>query len=554
MFNIIRSAAFLIVLLLSVSSVAISQNKSVANNTTATGTEKKQKDGKQGNRDGKDKKDKKGGGNLDNHCIEVDALNCCDGHNAVPKCIKENSVLALKVYNVNPFKNSVSASGKTTMIDFGNDSLFTFNFSPEPEKPADPKAEKEEKDNERTIAPGSKDCCKDLDSIKKAKERIVKIQQCTKQFSDALYQLNLLHRTENELQKLFDTVFITKTAFTKRMWGILECLGLSKTCECETKTDSCCNCQAHKKYKDLYGSLLSAYDCLKDEYNNLMSDKKKPVNFKLSGKLADKDKGISLEIKDAKGSFEAEEDDGSKAFFYNLTMIYKKATSDSIKEVLLSSAEYIDECISNLCSYTAEEFYQQNYVKTQVTGDYIFVTPFVKKQNGDTIQLRDFPEYKIRIRGGHRANVSTGISFSFFGMNDDDYSITRTNTDSEFVIKKTVKGANLYIPSLTSFLHFYNRNCGYLQGAATIGLSVNPTNLQSLKVMAGYSLIFGEERRGIFSFGIIGGAVDRLKTKYERDKTLLYKDYPGLQETDLIAKRFRIGGFIGLSYNLSKQR
>jgi len=72
--------------------------------------------------------------------------------------------------------------------------------------------------------------------------------------------------------------------------------------------------------------------------------------------------------------------------------------------------------------------------------------------------------------------------------------------------------------------------------------------------MFGYSLIFGDERRGIFSIGVIAGAVNRLKTKYEKDVPLLFKDYPALQETDLTVKRFRVGMFIGLSYNLSKLR
>ena len=436
-------------------------------------------------------------------CIIIDAQNCCDGTNEVPKCIAENSTLAIKVLNVNPFKTTVSASGVTSVIDFGNDSLFSFNFTP-----VSPSADSEVKENnirikESTSKKGkAKDtCCKALDSIKKAvqlqnEEANKRIKECTKKISDALEQLTLLNRAEKQLQRLFDTTFVTKGIFTKRMWSILECIGITNICECKTKTDSCCNCSAHKKYKELYASLNAGYECIKDQYKQLGGEKKKTETFSLSGKLLDKDKGVTVDVKDAKGSFDVKEENEMKPFFDNLTQIINKANSDSVKNALLLNAEFIDDCISKLCNDTATEFYQQNYIKGPIEGDYITVTPFIKKLNGDTIKLKDFPAYKIRICGGFRANVSSGISFSFFGMVDDDFTIARSDRDSQFVIKKTDKGTNLYIPSLTSFLHFYTRGCSSLQSAATLGLSVNPTSLESLKVMAGYSLIFGDERRG----------------------------------------------------------
>ena len=504
-------------------------------------------------------------------CIEIDAQNCCDGKNYVPKCIKENSTLGIKVFNVNPFKTYLGVTGKTSAIDFGNDSLFSFKFSKVPEdqtkKPGTTtplgvsKAKFNNKGKIKKVQPA--ECCKDIDSIKKEIDRLKEvkkikesesnIQRCSKKIANALYQLKLLNNAEKQLRVLFDTAIITKDAFAGRMWGILQCLDISKSCYCENKKDSCCNCAAHKKYEDLYDSLNTGYECLKTEYKLLGGDKSKAINFALSGKLLDKDKGVAVDVKDAKGSFEIKEENEMKPFFDNITSIIKKALGDSVKNALLVSAEYIDECIGKLCSYKEKEFYQQNYVKGPIEGDYITVTPFLKKPNGDTLHLKDFPVSKIKIYGGFRANVSTGISFSFLGMNDDDYTIARVNTDS-VIIKKTKKGTNLYIPSLTTFIHFYERSCKNYQNAATLGISVNPTSLESLKVMAGYSLIFGDERRAVFSIGVIGGAVNRLKTKYESDKALASKDYPGLQETDITAKRFRVGMFIGLSYNLSKQR
>ncbi|MEQ1798900.1 MAG: hypothetical protein ABL872_13185, partial [Lacibacter sp.] len=128
---------------------------------------------------------------------------------------------------------------------------------------------------------------------------------------------------------------------------------------------------------------------------------------------------------------------------------------------------------------------------------------------------------------------------------------------TKFTINKTSKKiSNQYIPSLASFLHLYNRNRGKnnLQSSATFGLSVNPTSLESLRVMAGYSLIFGEEKRGVISIGVIGGSVSKLNPHFDENKAYLYSDYQGLQETDLINKKFKLGWFFGLSYNLSKKR
>lgn len=474
--------------------------------------------------------------------IIIDALDGSSDRNYIPECIPENSILSIKVFNVNPYSTNLRASGNTSMIDFGNDSLLTFNFTqnsvpnPAPKEP-----------QKKIHKPGV------IGTAEKKTPNYDTIKTCSKIFLNALDQLTLLDRTVKQLRVLFDTVFITKDIFAKQMWSTLQCIGISNDCEDPSKTDSCRNCSAHGKYKELYNSLYSSYECIKREYD-LGSSAKKAETYSLSGKLLDNEKGLTIEIKNAKGTVDLKKDDQLTSFFDNITTIFKKATSDSVKSALLHGAEYIDDCISKLCNDTSTQFFQQSYIKGPIEGDYITGAPFIRKQNGDTITIKDFPIYKIKICGGQRANVSTGISFSFFGLTDDDYSIARSNTDSEFVIKKTTTGASLYIPSLATFVHFYQRTCRSLQSAATMGLSVNPTDLESLKVMAGYSLIFGEKRRGIFSIGAIAGAVNRLKTKYQTGAKLLYTDYPGLQETDLVEKRFRLGVFVGLSYNLSKLR
>lgn len=496
---------------------------------------------------------------LDVNCIQIDALNCCNGNSNFPKYIRENSILAIKILHVNPFKTTVGAIGTTSVIDFGNDSLFNLNLSSSLTEGAkvnplkkyefvtvkgNPKKIKSEKFNT---------CCAALDSIKMKKSSDSLIELCSKKISRALNQLTLLNMAGNQLKKLFDTTFISKTAFTNRMWGILECVGISNICYCKTKTDTCCNCAAYTRYNALYDSLHDGFDCIKSQFNLQVHKPTSVDKFILSGSATDKTKKVTLKLENAELSFDGVQQNKLQTFFDNVSSVINKANSDSVKNALLANAEYIDECISKLCTDTATEFYQQSYITGPIEGDSIKVLPFIRKFNGDTLRLRDFPAIPIKIFGGERVNVSSGISYSFLGLRNDEYSIVRTNTDSQFVIKKTVKGTDLANVYLSTFLHFYNKTWRKFQGAGTIGISVNPT-LESLKVMAGYSIIFGQSKRAILSLGVIAGKVDRLKTKYEKDVILLYKNYPALQESDLTVQRLRVGMFVGLSFNLSKIR
>lgn len=484
-------------------------------------------------------------------CIIIDALNCCNRITSAPKCIHENSILGVKIININPFKTSVSALATLSFIDFGNDSLFTSTLSSLLQPNDTASSNKASPALPLTAAGGRKKkdkCCDTLQAMRdkqKQEDIIRRITECNKKFQDNINSLTLLNRAAAQLQQLFDTTFITKTSFTRLMWGFLECAGISKKGEC-------CNCKAHQRYQAIYIELQENYDCIKKNFNSLLGSKKQERSFSLTGILKDDKEGVTVSVKDAKGQYAVFKKSEHEVYFDKLTALMNKITSDSVKKAMLESAEYIDNAINKLCD--SVKFEQQNYISDPIIGDYITVTPFVKKLNGDTVHLKSFPSVRIKICGGHRANVSLGISFSFLGMNDDDYVIKRSDNDSTFSVIKAEKGIDLYIPSVTSFVHFYNRSCGSLQHAATIGASINPTNLESLRIMGGYSLIFGEERRAIFSIGVIAGAVNRLDSRYDRDKQLLYKDYPALQETDLVKKRFRVGMFVGLSYNLSKQR
>src|SRR5882757_9818316 len=111
------------------------------------------------------------------YCIKIDAKNCCDGTNEVPACIPENSTLGIMVYNVNPFKTTVSASGITSVIDFGNDSLFSFNLSAAADKNASPASVPDSSKsnfsakNKKGKNKKSPDCCKALDVIKKTLQK-----------------------------------------------------------------------------------------------------------------------------------------------------------------------------------------------------------------------------------------------------------------------------------------------------------------------------------------------------------------------------------------------
>ena len=80
------------------------------------------------------------------------------------------------------------------------------------------------------------------------------------------------------------------------------------------------------------------------------------------------------------------------------------------------------------------------------------------------------------------------------------------------------------------------------------GLSTN--NAENLKYMLGGSLFLGNLDRFIINVGAVGGAVNLLDGRFEKNKSYAVSDLNAAPPTE---KVFKVGAFIGISYNLTNK-
>jgi hypothetical protein len=182
-----------------------------------------------------------------------------------------------------------------------------------------------------------------------------------------------------------------------------------------------------------------------------------------------------------------------------------------------------------------------------ISGDTYTMNLSVLSLKGDTVWNSN---PKFNVYGGFRMNFSTGLSFSTLA---NQSFFKEKQTDSTFAVRKGNTN-NWFLPSITAFIHFYWKGTGKKQSAGTFGLSTSTTSISTTNYYLGYSWILGIDRRFIFTVGVSGAAVDRLKARFIKDNVYKYSEFTGVQDQDFVEQRMRIGGFLGVSYNLSSKR
>jgi hypothetical protein len=192
--------------------------------------------------------------------------------------------------------------------------------------------------------------------------------------------------------------------------------------------------------------------------------------------------------------------------------------------------------------------FEQCWPIQTVTGDLFTINPVIL-HGKDTV--RRFGPFTFKTYGGFRLNFSTGLGFSFLNTNDS-YTKEKASSDSFRIRKSNTPDA--FLPSIVAYLHVYWRSKHRVTAGMTAGISTNPTSLETSKFFLGASMLFGEDRRFILSGGVTGGQADRLARNFVKDKEYANADYTGLQDKDLVEKKFRLGLFLGFSYNLSTKR
>lgn len=193
--------------------------------------------------------------------------------------------------------------------------------------------------------------------------------------------------------------------------------------------------------------------------------------------------------------------------------------------------------------------YEMTSAPIQPQEDY--VTFEVEIKNRDDKSHFDYNDerkfvYMEYTQGGVRFDFSTGVVFDF-GNQVSNYELT----NSEVVGKKQIisTSENDFTPTLSGMFHTSFRRNGIWAFGLTLGASLNVETFQLNSLFPGISLLIGKKQKFIITTGPAFKLVNTLNSNYE-----LNKDYDQANFTSnstLTSNQFKIGFFVGLTYNLT---
>ncbi len=241
---------------------------------------------------------------------------------------------------------------------------------------------------------------------------------------------------------------------------------------------------------------------------------------------------------------------------YNATRRELKVyiTSDSIlkcdcsKEELITAKRYIEE-IQMVMGYSS--FFPNTgisyYNMPRAEGDEILYNIAIKE--GEKV-VREIP-IAAKVRGQLKINTSMGVA-CVLGLNDDSYHIKGEKGDSSLLVKNT--NNNVFQPlTLNALTHFYRQSGGFVNvgACAGLGLAIRESDLKGSFLFGG-SLLLGEQQRFILNLGVVGASKKVLKPEFNTTDKYITSSLPTAD--NLTASAFRLGGFVGITWNLSSEK
>ncbi|WP_442587697.1 hypothetical protein ACSBL2_16765 [Pedobacter sp. AW31-3R] len=169
----------------------------------------------------------------------------------------------------------------------------------------------------------------------------------------------------------------------------------------------------------------------------------------------------------------------------------------------------------------------------------------------DSLPFHDAKKFTYRdfVRGGLRYDFSTGLVFSL-GVGDRSYSKSAVS-DSTFKIIRNQR-RNVYLPSIAGMFHASLRTWRTTTIGFTLGASINTNELSLNSLFPGLSLMVGKSEKWILTLGPALQSVDYLSSPYSEGQN--YPNSTFSSDVVPVEKTFRVGGFIGISYNLTKKQ
>lgn len=198
----------------------------------------------------------------------------------------------------------------------------------------------------------------------------------------------------------------------------------------------------------------------------------------------------------------------------------------------------------------------------QPMNDVVVFEIDIKKRNnksiGELYQERKF-RHKEFTYGGTRFDLGIGLSgawfpnvkvFEFESRNieeKDDNGNIISSAPGAFI---HLKSKQLYSPSLVGMFTLSHRSTHYITfgASAGMGLEFKQDKLQLNSFFVGPSVILGKYDRIVITAGILMKEVDILKKGYQIGQAYESKT----NGTDFLTKEYRAGGFLSLTYNLTK--
>jgi hypothetical protein len=157
--------------------------------------------------------------------------------------------------------------------------------------------------------------------------------------------------------------------------------------------------------------------------------------------------------------------------------------------------------------------------------------------------------YMEYTQGGVRFDFSTGVVFDF-GNQPTTYQLTDADVNNNKQIIGTSK--NDFTPTLAGMFHTSFRRNGMWAFGLTLGASLNIETFQLNSLFPGISLLIGKKQKFVFTTGPAFKQVETLKSNYETDTPYNEASLPS--SSDLTSKQFKIGYFVGITYNLTKEQ
>jgi len=303
------------------------------------------------------------------------------------------------------------------------------------------------------------------------------------------------------------------------------------------------------KSSESYQYLISNYGTLKTAYKKQQDGV--VTNSSLKSVPNKKDESLTISI--VKDSVT---DNPYKEVFTYITMVYNKLLDESTMKT------YQDKIDKGILLY--QTIQNENYTiisepkLIEDDSDYLDLTLNINNTDGKT--LKTITPIRIYQYGGLKIDFSTGIAFGLAGAKDRSYSLQQPDASS-LVIRQN-SNYNQFFPSVAAFIHVYGRDYYHsVLPALSFGISTNPAGLEQTSFYSGGSLMFRNSmlKRIILSGGLAAANVNYLKNVYQTGYTYTagnFKNYTNLQalkDEDLIERKFRLGWFVSVSYNLSSK-